>query len=131
MLLGLPGESRETLHETEEFIAELRPDTLQISVATPFLGTYLYDECSQQGMLAPIELGSHDQYLKDARNVRPIQGVDYEAVLESRERILKRRRLRVMLGSSWETFKDLLVERSLAKTLFRARIYREMRHYFG
>jgi radical SAM superfamily enzyme YgiQ (UPF0313 family) len=131
MLLGLPGETAETLKETEDFIAELRPDTLQISVATPFLGTYLHDECTERRILAPIELGSHDQYLKDPRNVRPIQGVDYEAVLATRRRILKRRQLRVMVSSSWETLKDLVAERSLTKLLFRARIYREMRHYFG
>jgi len=37
----------------------------------------------------------------------------------------------VMLASALETLKDTIRERSIRKILFRARIYREMKHYFG
>ena len=131
ILLGLPGETGETLRETETMIAELRPDTVHISVATPFLGTALYEYCRKNGMLAANDYASQDYYLGEESGLNPIIGVDYNEIFATRRRILQKRRLRVMLASAIETLKDTIRERSLRKILFRARIYREMRHYFG
>ena len=41
--LGLPGETRLTMRQTADLIFELDPDTIQISLVTPFPGTALYD----------------------------------------------------------------------------------------
>ena len=37
--LGLPGETRQSIQDTVDFIAETKPDSLQFSLATPFPGT--------------------------------------------------------------------------------------------
>lgn len=37
--LGLPGETRQSIQDTVNFISETRPDSLQFSLATPFPGT--------------------------------------------------------------------------------------------
>ncbi len=50
-ILGLPGETRETIEETIRFACELDPDTLQVSIAAPYPGTALYREALEHGWL--------------------------------------------------------------------------------
>jgi radical SAM superfamily enzyme YgiQ (UPF0313 family) len=131
ILLGLPGEDRETLRATEEMLAELRPDTIHVSIATPFIGTVLYEDCRRNGALAENTFANHDYYLEEKSGLRPIRGIDYDELFAARKRILQARRWRVMFASGLETLKDVLRERSLRKLLFRAKSYRKMKHYFG
>jgi radical SAM superfamily enzyme YgiQ (UPF0313 family) len=42
-IIGLPGENRNTIEKTSKIIKELRPEILQVSVATPFPGTEFYE----------------------------------------------------------------------------------------
>lgn len=41
-IIGLPGETRETVRETKRLIKQVKPDLLQVSVASPFPGTEFY-----------------------------------------------------------------------------------------
>ncbi len=50
-ILGLPGETRETIQETIAFARELDPDTIQVSLAAPYPGTALYAEARARGWL--------------------------------------------------------------------------------
>lgn len=50
-VIGLPGETRETIDLTKRLIAEVKPDILQVSVATPFPGTELYQWAKTNGYL--------------------------------------------------------------------------------
>ncbi len=57
-VLGLPGETRETMKQTIEFAKELDPDTLQVSIATPYPGTELYQQAVEKGWLLDSDLVS-------------------------------------------------------------------------
>jgi len=48
-ILGLPGESKETIQETIKFATEINPHTIQISLAAPYPGTQLYKEAKENG----------------------------------------------------------------------------------
>jgi radical SAM superfamily enzyme YgiQ (UPF0313 family) len=50
-ILGLPGETRETIAETIRFAREIDPDTIQVSLAAPYPGTALYEEAQRNGWL--------------------------------------------------------------------------------
>src|ERR1700712_4289053 len=50
-ILGLPGESKETIEETIRFAVEVNPHTLQVSLAAPYPGTFLYDQAVENGWL--------------------------------------------------------------------------------
>lgn len=50
-ILGLPGETRETIEETIEFAREINPHTLQVSLAAPYPGTELYRQAVENGWL--------------------------------------------------------------------------------
>jgi hopanoid biosynthesis associated radical SAM protein HpnJ len=53
-ILGLPGETRETIQETVRFACEIEPDTIQVSLAAPYPGTELYRQAQAQGWLPPV-----------------------------------------------------------------------------
>lgn len=50
-ILGLPGETRETIEETIRFATEINPHTIQVSLAAPYPGTHLYAEAIEKGWL--------------------------------------------------------------------------------
>src|ERR671924_256304 len=50
-ILGLPGETRETIETTIRFAQEIDPHTLQVSLAAPYPGTALYAEALERGWL--------------------------------------------------------------------------------
>jgi hopanoid biosynthesis associated radical SAM protein HpnJ len=50
-ILGLPGETRETIEETIRFAAEIDPHTIQVSLAAPYPGTELYRQAVGEGWL--------------------------------------------------------------------------------
>lgn len=50
-ILGLPGETKETIEETIRFAIETNPHTLQVSLAAPYPGTFLFDQAAREGWL--------------------------------------------------------------------------------
>jgi hopanoid biosynthesis associated radical SAM protein HpnJ len=50
-VLGLPGETRETIQETIRFACEIDPTTIQVSLAAPYPGTALYAEAHRNGWI--------------------------------------------------------------------------------
>ena len=52
-IVGLPGETRETIEETIRYAREINPHTIQVSIAAPYPGTALYRQAKEQGWLPP------------------------------------------------------------------------------
>src|SRR5215470_6448813 len=50
-ILGLPGETRETIEETIRFATEINPHTIQVSLAAPYPGTFLHRQAVENGWL--------------------------------------------------------------------------------
>src|SRR5215467_4301537 len=50
-ILGLPGETKETIEETIRFATEINPHTIQVSLAAPYPGTFLYKQAMENGWL--------------------------------------------------------------------------------
>lgn len=50
-IIGLPGETKDTAAQTLKFIKELKPNIVQIAVATPIPGTEFYDWVKKNGFL--------------------------------------------------------------------------------
>lgn len=50
-ILGLPGETKETIEETIRFATRINPHTLQVSLAAPYPGTFLYQQAIENGWL--------------------------------------------------------------------------------
>ncbi|HXW93807.1 MAG TPA: hopanoid biosynthesis associated radical SAM protein HpnJ [Terriglobales bacterium] len=62
-ILGLPGETRDTIRNTIQFAKELDVETIQVSVAHAYPGTELYEYAIQNGFLAKesrmVDEGGH------------------------------------------------------------------------
>ena len=50
-IMGLPGETKETIQETIRFATEINPHTLQVSLAAPYPGTFLHKQATENGWL--------------------------------------------------------------------------------
>ena len=48
-ILGLPGETLETIEETINYAKEINPHTIQVSLAAPYPGTFLYKQATDNG----------------------------------------------------------------------------------
>ncbi|MBI4387383.1 MAG: hopanoid biosynthesis associated radical SAM protein HpnJ [Elusimicrobia bacterium] len=59
-ILGLPGETRETMEQTIRFACDLDVDTIQVSLAAAYPGTELYRQASHSGWFKKDELVRND-----------------------------------------------------------------------
>ncbi|HEX4157544.1 MAG TPA: hopanoid biosynthesis associated radical SAM protein HpnJ [Rhizomicrobium sp.] len=50
-ILGLPGETLDTIEETVRFANRINPHTIQVSLAAPYPGTFLYKQAVENGWL--------------------------------------------------------------------------------
>ena len=63
-ILGLPGETRETIEQTIRFAQEMTPETLQVSLASPYPGTGFYDFVVKENYLTVDSLVDETGYQK-------------------------------------------------------------------
>jgi radical SAM superfamily enzyme YgiQ (UPF0313 family) len=61
-IMGLPGETTETIQETIRFAKEINPKTLQVSIAAPYPGTALYRQAQEQGWLPADDASLVDEH---------------------------------------------------------------------
>jgi hopanoid biosynthesis associated radical SAM protein HpnJ len=50
-IVGLPGETKATIEESIRFATEINPNTIQVSIAAPYPGTYLHRQALENGWL--------------------------------------------------------------------------------
>ncbi len=63
-ILGLPGETKETIEESMRFAREMDCETVQVSLASPYPGTELFEYVTANGYLAVDPLLDQDGYQK-------------------------------------------------------------------
>lgn len=55
-ILGLPGETQETIKKTIKYAKKINPHTIQVSLAAPYPGTVLYKQAVENGWLEKKEV---------------------------------------------------------------------------
>jgi radical SAM superfamily enzyme YgiQ (UPF0313 family) len=104
-ILGLPGETRETIEETIRFAGDIDPHTIQVSLAAPYPGTALYEEARRNDWLA-------DDTLVDAAGVQQsalgYPHLSRTEIFESVDRVYRRFyfRPRKMISLAAEMLRD-------------------------
>lgn len=63
VIFGLPGETKETMRRTLNFVKKLNPDYVEFFPAIPFPGTELCEILKNQGLIVSDELSLYDGYL--------------------------------------------------------------------
>ncbi|MGA3059313.1 MAG: radical SAM protein [Candidatus Bathyarchaeia archaeon] len=81
VILGFPGETRESAWETIRFVKELNPCDVGFYIATPYPGTPLYEEVKANGSLRIIDFNKYDT----ATPIFEIPNLSMQELLEIRE----------------------------------------------
>jgi len=105
-ILGLPGETIETIEKTIRFAKEINPHTIQVSLAAPYPGTTLYRQAVENGWLQE----------NDAVNLVNDHGVQLAAISYphlSKEQIFHSmevfyKRFYFRPGKIWEIVREML-----------------------
>ena len=87
-ILGLPGETHQTIEETIRFAQEIDPYSIQVSLAAPYPGTELYAQAVQNGWLVQDEAALVSDGIQDS--VLSYSGLDKGAIYEALERFYRR-----------------------------------------
>lgn len=88
-ILGLPGETKETIEETIRFAIETNPHTLQVSLAAPYPGTFLYEQAAREGWL---DTANTDYVDAHGVQIAPLayQHLSHQEIFDSVETFYKR-----------------------------------------
>jgi hopanoid biosynthesis associated radical SAM protein HpnJ len=87
-IVGLPGETHETIRETIRFAREINPHTLQVSLAAPYPGTELYRQALENNWLAAAEPLVSDDGVQVAALTYP--HLSHHEIFEALEEFYKR-----------------------------------------
>ncbi|MBS0418924.1 MAG: hopanoid biosynthesis associated radical SAM protein HpnJ [Proteobacteria bacterium] len=116
-ILGLPGETQETIAKTIEFAKQINPHTIQVSLAAPYPGTQLYKEAVQHGWLAE----NTSQHLVNEQGVQ-LAVISYphlskEQIFHSME--LFYREFYFRPGKIWEIVREMLLSPQMMRRRLR------------
>ena len=116
-ILGLPGETRETIEKTINFAKEINPHTIQVSLAAPYPGTALYKQAVDNGWLQE----SSGVHLVNEKGVQ-LAAISYphlskEEIFHSMETFYKRFYFRP--SKIWEIVREMLTSWDMTKRRLR------------
>ena len=63
LIVGLPNETRKTIYDTYQLIRELDPETIGVTVITPYPGTPLYMEAKSKGWIETEDWSQYDGHV--------------------------------------------------------------------
>ncbi|MDD5691777.1 MAG: radical SAM protein [Candidatus Omnitrophica bacterium] len=78
--LGLPGETKQSIQESIDFIGRTKPDSLQFSLATPFPGTEFFRDLEGKGSLLSANWPDYDGNNKYICRTEELDALDLEKV---------------------------------------------------
>jgi hopanoid biosynthesis associated radical SAM protein HpnJ len=116
-ILGLPGETRETIESTISFAKEINPHTIQISLAAPYPGTTLYKQAVDNGWVKENDTINlvNDKGVQLAAISYP--HLSKEEIFHSMESFYKRFYFRP--SKIWEIVKEMLTSWDMLKRRLR------------
>ncbi len=120
-IVGLPGETRESIRRTIGFAKEMDTETIQVSIAHPYPGTEFYDYVQQNGLITIDSMT--DEMGHQLPNIR-YENLDQAELVDWVERFY---------GEYY--FRPRAVWRVVRKAIFnnseRRRLYKEAREYLA
>jgi hopanoid biosynthesis associated radical SAM protein HpnJ len=88
-IMGLPGETHETIEETIRFAKEINPHTIQVSLAAAYPGTYLHKQATENGWLLrdPTHIVANEGFQVSSLNYPHLP---HDEIFKALERFYKR-----------------------------------------
>lgn len=118
-VFGLPGETKETIQQTINFVLKLNTDTIQASSAMPQVGTVLYDWAVKNNYLTA---DSWEQYAADGEQIPVLKypHLSQKELNEAVNTVLKKFYYRP--SKIWQLFVSALTDWSVLKSYIRGGI---------
>jgi anaerobic magnesium-protoporphyrin IX monomethyl ester cyclase len=123
VLIGLMGESWQTVERTIATIRRIKPLTLQVAIVTPYPGTTLFEEAKSKGLLSTEDWSQYTGFIAVSRT----EELSSEDLKEARQRILQAHRKatawkkrRYLARLAWRYFRDGTLWGRLARKARRA-----------
>lgn len=88
-IIGLPGETKETVEKTLKFIKDIEPEQLQVSVASPFPGTNFYRWAKEKGYLITDDPNKYLDAQGHQRSIISYPWLSSEEIVNTVDKILK------------------------------------------
>lgn len=88
-MIGIPGETRETIKETLDFALKLDPDYAQFSIATPYPKTELYAQAKKKCLLEKTDWKSYSYFGDSATPVMRTEELSTEDLKEELKKVTK------------------------------------------
>jgi len=85
VILGFPGETKESAWETIRFVKELNPNDVGFYIATPYPGTPMYEEVKANGTLKVTDFDKYDT----ATPTFEIQNMSMQELVQIRQQALQ------------------------------------------
>ncbi len=120
-IVGLPGETRESIRRTIEFAKQLDTETIQVSVAHPYPGTEFYDYVQRNGLITPDSMT--DESGHQLPNIT-YPGLDRAELMDWVERFYDEYYFRTRVV--WRVVRNAVFDSSERK-----RLYKEAREYLA
>ncbi|MFN9299175.1 MAG: B12-binding domain-containing radical SAM protein, partial [Acidobacteriota bacterium] len=121
-IVGLPGETRQTIQQTIDFAKKLDCETIQVSIAHPYPGTEFYDY-AQKNNLIQLDAAMTDEVGHQLPTV-VYPGLDRAELVDSVERFYGEYYFRPK--AAWR-----VVKKALFSTDERRRLVKEAREYLA
>jgi radical SAM superfamily enzyme YgiQ (UPF0313 family) len=121
-IVGLPGETRETIRKSIDFAKELDVETIQVSIGHPFPGTEFYDHVKKNGLITIDEKMTDDAGHQLPNYQYP--GLDRGELVDWVERFYGEFYFRPKVAFR-------LVRKAMFNTDERKRLYKEAREYLA
>ncbi|MBV8853431.1 MAG: hopanoid biosynthesis associated radical SAM protein HpnJ [Sinobacteraceae bacterium] len=116
-ILGLPGETAETIRKTIDFANEINPHTIQVSLAAPYPGTALYKQALENGWLrenSDLNLVNENGVQLSAISYPHLSG---QEIFDSMEVFYRRFYFRP--GKIWEIVREMLLSPQMMRRRLR------------
>ncbi len=114
-ILGLPGETLETIEETIRYAKEINPHTIQVSLAAPYPGTFLYKQATENGWFD----NSNELLTDDGNQIAQLSypHLSSAVIFDKVEEFYKRFYFRP--SKIWEIVKEMLTDWDMMKRRLR------------
>ena len=119
-IVGLPGETRETIRRSMDFAKTLDTETIQVSVAHPYPGTEFYDHVKQNNLITLDRMT--DERGHQLPNIRYGEDLDQAEIMEWVERFYDEYYFRPK--AAWR-----IVRKAIFDGRERKRLYKEAREF--
>ncbi len=83
-MVGFPFETREDIQKTKEFIKELKPSTVELSILTPYPGSIIYEQAKKMGVIPNnMEWSKYSHQSSENHFVKNIPKDEFKAITKS------------------------------------------------